>query len=89
MRRGRQRGQASLELLAMVPLVLLAGLLAWQLVAVLAAGLQAQEEVRSRALRAGAGPQPTRTVTATVAVPRVLPGVRGLRLTARAGVRTP
>lgn len=88
MRRGG-RGQASVELIALVPLVLLAGLLAWQLVAVLAAGLEAQERVRARALSAGPGPAATRTVTATVAVPRVLPGVRGLRLTARAAVRTP
>ncbi len=87
--RRADRGQASLELLAMVPLVLLAGLLAWQLVAVLAAGFQAQEEVRARALGAGAGPGATTTVTATVAVPPVLPGVRGLRFTARAAVRTP
>ncbi len=88
MRRGG-RGQASVELIALVPLVLLAGLLAWQLVAVLAAGLEAQERVGDRALRAGPGPAATRTVSATVAVPRVLPGVRGLRLTARAAVRTP
>ncbi len=83
------RGQASIELLAMVPLILLAGLLAWQLAAVLAAGFEAQEQVRDRALRAGPGAGGTRTVTATVAVPRVLPGVDGLRLTARAVVRTP
>lgn len=88
MRRGG-RGQASVELIAMVPLVLLAGLLAWQLVAVLVAGLQAQEQVRARALRAGPGAQATRTETVTVAVPRVLPGVGGLRITARAAVRTP
>jgi hypothetical protein len=82
-------GQASVELIALVPLVLLAGLLAWQLIAVLAAGLEAQERVRAEALRAGSGPAAVRTVTATVPVPRVLPGVRGLRLTARAAVRTP
>ena len=84
----RQRGQASLELLAMVPLVLLAALLGWQLVAVLAAGLHAQEDARTRAMRA-TGEGEVRTVSATVPVPRVLPGARGLRIVARAGVRTP
>lgn len=84
----RDRGQASLELLAMVPLVLLAALLAWQLVAVIAAGLHAQDDARARAMRAqGAGE--VRTVSATVPVPALLPGARGMRIVARAGVRTP
>ena len=58
MRRSRrQRGQAAVELLAAVPLVILAGLLAWQLVAVLAAGLRAEERV---ARRGAAGGRPRR-----------------------------
>ena len=89
MRRRGERGQASIELLAMVPLVILAALLAWQLTAVLAAGLEAQERVRSRALRAEGGAATVRVVSVSVAVPRVLPGAGGLRLTARAGVRAP
>lgn len=90
MRRGDgQRGQAALELLAALPLVLLAGLLAWQLVAVLGAGMSAQAEARSAALqRAGAASGLT-VITETVAVPAVLPGVRGLRVRATAAVVTP
>ncbi len=72
-----REGQASIELLAMVPLLILAGLLAWQLMAVLVAGLHAQDEVRARALRAGPSPTGVTVVAATVAVPPLLPGVRG------------
>lgn len=86
---GGQRGQAALELLAALPLVLLAGLLAWQLVAVLGAGMSAQAEARSAAMhRAGGGPGLV-VLTETVAVPAVLPGVRGLRVSATAAVLTP
>ncbi|MGD9572004.1 MAG: hypothetical protein AB7V62_08980 [Thermoleophilia bacterium] len=85
--RGRSAGQASLELLALVPLLLLAALVAWQLAAVLGAGMRAQQEARAEALAAtGAGVE---TLTATRTVPVVVPGVRGLRITARAAVRVP
>jgi len=86
---GARGGQASIELLAMVPLLILAGLLAWQLMAVLVAGLHAQDDVRARALRAGPSPAGVTVVAATVAVPPLLPGVRGLRIRASAGIRTP
>ncbi len=66
MRRRGERGQASIELLAMVPLVILAALLAWQLTAVLAAGLEAQERVRARALRVEGGAATIRVVTVSV-----------------------
>lgn len=83
------RGQAGIELLAMVPLLVLAGLLAWQLMAVLVAGLHAQDEVRARALRAGPGGPGVTVVAATVAVPPLLPGVHGLSIRAAAGIRRP
>lgn len=86
MTRGRGcRGQAAIELLAALPIVLLAGFVAWQLVAVLAAGLHAQEELRRAGLRPGA----PAVLTATAAVPALLPGMDGLRVRARAGVRAP
>lgn len=88
-RHGRQRGQASLELLAALPLVLLAGLLAWQLVAVLGAGMSAQAGARAAALQSAGTGSGLAVVTETVAVPAVLPGVRGLRVRATAAVITP
>ena len=87
--RPRSRGQAAVELLAAIPIVVIAGLLAWQLVAVLAGGLRAQERVRAEGLRASGAPGRTVVVTASARVPQLLPGVRGLRVRARAGVRAP
>ncbi len=87
----RQRGgsgQAAVELLAMVPVIVLAGLLGWQLMAAIGAGLAAQEEVRDRALHAEGAGRPV-VVSATAPVPVVIPGVTGLRVVARAGIRTP
>ncbi len=89
MSRPRSRGQAGVELLAAIPVVVIAGLLAWQLVAVLAGGLRAQERVRAEGLRATGAPGQTVVVTASARVPQLLPGVRGLRVRARAGVRAP
>lgn len=83
------RGQAAIELLAMVPLIVLVGLLGWQLMAVVAAGLSAEDAARTGALRATGASGGVVTVTAEVAVPVVIPGVRGLRVPARAAVRTP
>ena len=76
--RRRARGQAAVELLAVLPLLVLAGLLAWQLMAVLAAGLRAEQDVRSRALAASGPAGEVVVVTATAPVPAVLPGLRGL-----------
>ena len=87
--RPRSRGQAAVELLAAIPIVVVAGLLAWQLVAVLAGGLRAQERVRAEGLRATGVPGQTVVVTASARVPQLLPGVGGLRVRARAGVRVP
>jgi hypothetical protein len=83
------RGQAAIELLAMVPVLVLAGLVAWQLAAVLVAGMAAERDVRERALRATAVPGAIVVVSATSEVPAVLPPVTGLRIAARAGVRVP
>jgi hypothetical protein len=87
--RHRSRGQAAVELLAAIPVVVIAGLLAWQLVAVLAGGLRAQERVRAEGLRATGAPGQTVVVTASARVPQLLPGVRGLQVRARAGIRAP
>lgn len=89
MRRRRSQGQAAVELLASIPVLVLVGLLAWQLVGVLAAGLRAQERVRAEALRAVSLSGRTVLVSATAQVPPILPGLEGMRVRARAAVRTP
>ena len=89
MTRSRSRGQAAVELLAAIPVVVIAGLLAWQLVAVLAGGLRAQEQVRAEGLRATGVRGQTVVVTASARVPQLLPGLGGLRVRARAAVRAP
>ncbi|MEQ8834452.1 MAG: hypothetical protein RIB67_08400 [Miltoncostaeaceae bacterium] len=75
-RRGRPgaRGQAAVEVLAAVPAVLLAALLAWQLVAVVGAGLRAQDIARERAMSVPAS-APAVTVTVRERVTVVLPGL--------------
>lgn len=82
-------GQAAPELIAAVPLVLLAALVAWQLVAALWAGVAAQEQLRERGLRAGGAPGATVTVDATVPVPALAPVLGGLEVRARGLVRAP
>jgi hypothetical protein len=88
-RRGRQRGQAAVELLVVAPLLVLVALLAWQLVGVIAAGLRAEARVRAEALAAVGRAGGTALVSATERVPSLVPGVSGLRVRARAGVRLP
>ena len=75
-------GQAAPELLA-------AALLAWQLVAVLAAGGEAEERARAAALAATGPPGTTLTVRVSQRVPALLPGLEGLAVGARAAVRAP
>ena len=87
--RPRQAGQAAVELLAAIPILVVAGLLAWQLVGVLAAGFRAELRVRAEALEAAGAAGRTVLVSATERVPALLPGVGGLRVTARAAVRVP
>ncbi len=88
LRRGA-RGQAAVELLVAIPVLVLVGLVAWQLVGVLAAGFRAEAEVRAQALRAAGAAGRTLVVSATERVPQLLPGVAGLRIHARAAVRAP
>jgi hypothetical protein len=76
------------ELLAAVPLVIAAALVAWQLVAALAAGMRAEQRVRTAALVARGAPGVI-VVSATAGVPSLLPGAGGMRVSARAGVRPP
>jgi hypothetical protein len=85
----RSAGQAALELLAVVPVVLAAALLGWQLVAVLRAGAAAQEEARARAIAATGPAGTTLTARSEAPVPALLPGLGGLSIGARAAVRAP
>lgn len=88
-RRG-QDGQAAIELLAMVPVLIVVGLLAWQLMSVIGAGLRVQAELRVMAVRAVAGAVGDTVVVSTrVPVPVVLPGLGGMAVPARVGVRVP
>jgi hypothetical protein len=72
-----------------VPLILLAALLAWQLVAVVRAGVAAQERARAAALAASGASGRTVTASVRVRVPALLPGLDGLAVGARAAVRAP
>jgi hypothetical protein len=87
-RRRRQNGQAAIELLAALPLLLAVALVAWQLVAVLGAAQNATERARIEAIGAS-GNEGTVTIERTVTVPSFLPGTRGLKVTARSAVRAP
>ena len=87
MRRAGSRGQASVELIALVPLLVAVVILVWQL-AVLVGGAQlAQERARASALSQGG--DGVITVAASVRVPTLLPGVGALHVPARAVVRAP
>lgn len=84
---GRQAGQASVEVLALVPVLVLAALLAIQLAGLVRATLVAQDGARSAAIAApGHG---TLQVPVTVRVPSLLPFVDDLEVRARAVVRAP
>lgn len=83
----RPRGQAAVEVLAAVPVLLLAALLAWQLAAAGWAAVRAEESLRRTALRA-TGPAGA-SVTLSVAVPVPGPLGSGVRATARGVVRLP
>jgi hypothetical protein len=85
-RRGSQ-GQASVEAIALVPLIVATVLLVWQLAVLVRGSLIAQQQIRAMALPAqGAG---TVHVHASVRVPTLLPGVGELRIPVRAVVRAP
>jgi hypothetical protein len=87
-RRRGQRGQAALEVIAAVPVVILAALAAWQLVAVVGAGLTATERARAQAMQHRSGHGVAR-FEERVAVPQVLPIGGRLVVSARAVVRRP
>lgn len=87
-RRAGQHGQAALELLAALPLLVAVGLLAWQLVAVLGAAQEATGRARTGVLRAS-GDGSTLTIERAVRVPSFLPGTGALTVTARSAVRAP
>ncbi len=87
--RPRQAGQAAVELLAAIPVLVLAGLLAWQLAGVLAAGFRAEQRVRLEALQAAGAAGRTALVSASERVPALIPGTAGLRVVARAAIRLP
>ena len=88
MRRRGPGGQAAVEVLALLPVLVVVALVGWQLTAVVTAALRADERVRRDALGAGGGGRVV-VVGATAEVPAFLPGVRGVRVPARVGVRTP
>ena len=83
-----QRGQAAVELLGAVPLLVLVGLVGWQLAAVRrpAAGRGAGAR-RGRCGRPAPGPDGWSVAAARV--PAFLPGVGGLRVRPAAAVRAP
>ena len=85
--RPRCAGQASIEALALVPVMVIAALVTVQLAALVRGALTAQDVARQRALMAtGSGAV---TVPVTVRVPSVLPHVDRLEVRARAVVRAP
>lgn len=87
MRRHRCHGQASVEAIALVPLMVATVLLAWQLAVLVRGSLIAQEQVRAMALPAqGTGMVHVRS---SIRVPTLLPGVGVLRIPVRAVVYGP
>lgn len=71
-----------MEVLALLPLVVMAAVLAWQLAAVAGAALQAEEEARRGAMAASAARGAT-VATATVVAPSVIPGLAPMRVVAQ------
>jgi hypothetical protein len=87
-RRRASAGQASVEAIAAVPLVVAAILMAWQLAVLVRGAIVAQDHLRAAAVDArGRG---TLTVSSTVAVPALLPGLgTRIRISARGTVVAP
>ncbi len=84
--KGRQGGQAAVEAIAVVPLIALVVVIAWQLAVLVRGSLMANEEVRARALAHTGG---TGVVSVRQAVPFLLPGSRRMVITARARIDVP
>lgn len=72
-RRHRQHGQSTIELVAALPLLVMAAVAVWQVAAVVTTTLRVEESVR-----AGALASPGATVTRRRAVPALLPWASGL-----------
>ena len=87
MRRRASRGQASVELIALVPVLVGIVVVVWQLAVVVRGALIAQDRVREAALAPGA--YGTVRVNGAVQVPTLLPGVGGLTVPFRGVVRAP
>lgn len=87
--RGWHAGQGSVELLASVPVLVVSALLILQMAAVISGVLQAEQRVRERALAAPPGAAAGRIIREEVAIPRLVPGVGGLRAEATAGAAGP
>lgn len=84
------RGQASLEVLALLPVLIGLALAAVYVAALLAAAGQSQDRARAAAMRATGTPGAVVTVTAASrATPSLLPGAAGARWRVRAAVRLP
>ena len=81
------RGQASVELIALVPVLVAVVVLVWQLAVVVRGALVAQDRVREAAL--GSGAHGIVRVTGAVRVPTLLPGLVGLTVPFRGVVRAP
>lgn len=69
-----ERGQASLEVLALVPILVLLALGAFAVASALAAASAAQDDARRRAMGATGGPGVTAVVTGVATMPAV-PGI--------------
>lgn len=92
MRAGSQRGAAAIEVVAAVPALLLAGLLAWYLAFAIVVGIDMQEELRGEALAriASSGVPPGEPRTTTIESRRSVRPVPVLpRLTLRARLAVP
>ena len=87
MRRDRHRGQAAIELIACIPIVIAAALMGWQLAAVAWAGIRAEEEVRRAGIAATGRPGSLVVVHGAAPVPGLLG--RGLEIRSRGVVRAP
>lgn len=79
----RQRGQGAVELVVGVPLILLMALVAWQVAAVMWAGVRAEEGARRAAFAATGASGRVVVVTHAVTVPGPLADGATLRVRAR------
>lgn len=87
MTRDGNSGQASLEVVGAIPLVVVAMLVVWQLTAFIRGALLAQDDAREKALAAG-GPGVV-TVVAERRVGSVIPGIGPFRIRVHATTVAP